>query len=121
MLTIDPPRGRNQQPMIRNNQKVSPSDFSFTLVDKPLSSVETMQVAACHSSSPPFTPFPQESGISSCINLSTEGGSKDESQDFVRFKKRSCGVSGLIEQREVQQRRIPYSIRKAGKEVRQFG
>ncbi|VDK72635.1 unnamed protein product [Litomosoides sigmodontis] len=106
LLSNDPRKGGSQQPMLKN-QKVSPSDFSFTLVDRPLlSTAETVQIAACDSSSSSFTRFPQQREISSSY----------EPRDFVRFKKRSCGVPGLVEQREVQQRRAPYSIRKVGKE-----
>ncbi|VBB35088.1 unnamed protein product, partial [Acanthocheilonema viteae] len=130
LLTVDPLRSESQQLMIKNNQKISPSDFSFNLVDKPsLSAVKTVQVDAmkkvvdrlpeplgCHSSSPSFTLFLQKREISS-YNSSISGVAKDESRTSVRIKKESCGMSGSIERRGVHQhRRIPYSLRKAGKE-----
>ncbi|CAG9535160.1 unnamed protein product [Cercopithifilaria johnstoni] len=133
LLTTDPLRGKSQQIVIRNNRKISPSDFSFTLVDKPSSSViKNVEVDAlkkivdclpaplgCRSSSPSFTLSPQKREIPSCNSSvsSIEGGSKDESGNFMRFKEGSCGVSDLVKHREVhQQRRMPYSIRKAEKE-----
>uniref|UniRef100_A0A1I7VC22 PINc domain-containing protein n=1 Tax=Loa loa TaxID=7209 RepID=A0A1I7VC22_LOALO len=134
LLATGPPKGKGQQLVMRNApQKISPSDFSFTLVDKPSSSaVETMLVTAskkvmecspvpseCHSSSPSFTFISQKREISSYDGSvsSTLTAGKNQSRNFIRSKKGSCGTSGSVAHHEVHQwRSIPYSVRKAGKE-----
>lgn len=118
--------------MIENNQKISPSDFSFTLVDKPSSSTAKSAghknimdhlpaPLGLHSLSPSFTLSSQQKEIplyNSSVS-SIESSSKDESPNVVRLKKGNCGMSVSVEHDEVrQQRRMPYSVRKIGKEVR---
>lgn len=136
MLATNPPKGERQQLITRNTQKITPADFSFTIVDKPSSSaVKTMQVAVpkkavdrlraspkCHSSSPSSTLIPQTRETSSYIgSVSSVAGGKDESRNFIRRKKGSCGASSSAEHREVHQlRSVPYSNRKVEKEVGQF-
>uniref|UniRef100_A0A0R3RXS3 WW domain-containing protein n=1 Tax=Elaeophora elaphi TaxID=1147741 RepID=A0A0R3RXS3_9BILA len=132
LLTTGSSRGKSQQLMTRSTQKIP--NFSFALDDKPSSSVvETVQIAAfkevvdhlpgprqCHSSSPSFTFFPQKTGISSynsSVSLTVGGDKNKFPRNFIRSKKGSCGASSSVEHHEVhQQRRIPYSIRKTGKE-----
>ncbi|VDO36942.1 unnamed protein product [Brugia timori] len=129
LLATDISKDKSQQFMMRDaSQKISPSDFSFTLTDKdkPSSStVKTTQITAArkvvgnllaplechHSSSPSFTFIPQKNSFSSLL-----AAGEKEFQNFMCYKKASYEVS---EKRETHQPRlIPYSFRKAKKEAK---
>ncbi|EJW82540.1 hypothetical protein WUBG_06549, partial [Wuchereria bancrofti] len=127
LLATDLSKDKSQLLMMRDaSQEISPSDFSFTLIDKPSSStVQTVQITTpkkvvdclpasleCNSSSPSFTFIPQKNSFSSLL----EAG-KNEFRNFICHKKATCEVSDLVEKRETHQPRlIPYSFRKTRKE-----
>uniref|UniRef100_A0A915PPY0 PIN domain-containing protein n=1 Tax=Setaria digitata TaxID=48799 RepID=A0A915PPY0_9BILA len=133
LITTDPSKNKEQQFMTEVTvQKMSPSDFSFTITDKPSSSItETaMQVTTpeevvdylpalfgYRSSSPSFTFVPKKEDLSlynASFPLAKDNGKfKKEFCDFLEHKRGIRGARSLTEHHGT--REMPYSIQKAGR------